>query len=319
MADYDILVLGEINVDLVLQAGDITPVFGQEKFVERAILTLGSSSMIFACATTRLGLRTALVGVAGDDEFGQFILRALQERGVDTSLISLDPSLKTGVTVSLSTPRDRAMLTFPGCIPALAADQVNPQIFSHARHVHVGSYFLQQGLQPGLFDLLRAAKREGCSTSLDPGWDPWARWNGGLRQVLQQVDIFLPNREEAAALTGESVPTLALEQLTRWSPVVVVKGGAQGAWARRGDEWASVPALPIPVLDVTGAGDAFDAGFIFGLLQGWNLKAALRAGCICGSLSTRAVGGTEGQPTFSELWECMQKFDDPDDHSKSGH
>src|SRR3982751_3445905 len=100
--DFDIVVVGEINADLILK-GDVTPAFGQvEKLVDDATLTIGSSSAIFACGAAHLGLKVAFIGKAGEDEFGRFMLREMQGRGIDTSDVIIDSTLKTGLSVILS-------------------------------------------------------------------------------------------------------------------------------------------------------------------------------------------------------------------------
>src|SRR5512136_3446616 len=123
--DFDILVVGELNADLILR-GDVVPAFGQvEQIVDDATLTIGSSSAIFACGAAQLGLRVAFIGKAGDDEFGRFMLRELQQRGIDTSGIVIDPRLPTGLSVILSRPSDRAILTHLGSIAALRCDEID--------------------------------------------------------------------------------------------------------------------------------------------------------------------------------------------------
>lgn len=305
MAGYDVLVLGEINVDLILGADEITPVFGQEILVEDATLTLGSSSVIFACGAARLGLQVGFVGVAGADQFGRFMLQEMAARGVDVSPVIVDPTLKTGITVSLSTPTDRAMLTFPGAIAALAPGQVDRGLFDRARHVHVSSYFLQTRLQEGLPNLLGEARRQGLAVSLDTGWDPSEGWNGSLGETLAQADVFLPNEIEARAISGEEKVARALAALAARVPTVAVKLGAEGAIARRGKETVHVVPPPVQVADTTGAGDSFNAGFVYGYLAGWSLERTLRLACACGSLAAQKPGGTNGQPTLAEALDVI--------------
>ena len=308
MAEFDVLVVGEINADLVL-SGDVEPEFGQvEKLLDDATLTLGSSGGIFACGAARLGLRAAMAGMVGDDMFGRFMLDGLMRRGVDTGGVLIDPSVKTGLTVILSQRGDRALLTHLGAITGLRADQVDRRLLASARHVHVTSYYLQKGLHPGLPDLLAEAQEGGLTVSLDTNWDPAERWNGGLARVLDHVDIFLPNEMEACGIAGRSDRESALNRLTSRVPTVAIKLGSEGAVAQRGDERAACPALPVDTVDTTGAGDSFDAGFIFGLLGGYSLKEALRIGCVCGALSTRAAGGTEAQPTFEEVNARLERW-----------
>ncbi|HEY66164.1 MAG TPA: carbohydrate kinase family protein [Caldilineae bacterium] len=307
MRRYDVLVIGEINVDLILRADEITPVFGQEKLVDDCELTMGSSSVIAACGMARLGLRTGFFGRVGDDEFGRFMLREMAARGIDVSPVIVDGGVKTGITVSLSTPRDRAMLThLGGSIDGLEANDVPLDLLEQTRHVHVGSFFLQARLQPGLADLFAQAHARGATTSLDVGWDVHERWDGGLWDALAHTDVFLPNEVEATHITGLEDVEAALERLAGRVGTVAVKLGAQGAIARRGDEVARAPVLPVSVVDTTGAGDSFNAGFIYGFLHGWPLDLVLRLGTACGSLSTTKAGGTAGQPTLEEALSALR-------------
>ena len=298
--EYDVLVAGEINPDLIL-SGDVEPAFGQvEKVVDSAVLTVGSSSVIFACGAARLGLRVAFIGKCGDDLFGRFMLEEMRKRAVDVSSVIVDPLLSTGLTVILNKGDDRAMLTFAGAIGALRADEIPDDLLRRARHLHVASYFLQDALRPGLPDLFRRAHALGLTTSLDTNYDPTERWEG-LDQLLPLTDVFLPNATEACALTGVPDVEEAAARLARIVRVVAVKLGAEGALGVQGEQMARVPSLPVAVVDTVGAGDNFDAGFLYGYLHGWPLERALRLGTVCGALSTRAAGGVAGQPTLEEV------------------
>jgi len=296
---FDILVLGELNADLILR-GDVVPEWNQtEKLIDDAALTLGSSSAIFACGAARLGLRVAFVGVVGDDLLGRFCREALEARGVDTSGVVVDSALRTGMTMILQLPDDRAMLTFPGAIPMLRAEMVDPDLLQAARHIHVGSYFWQAALQPGLPALFAQARARGASTSLDTQWDPSGAW-AGLDAVLDATDILLPNEAEACALARAADWRQALESLAGRVPSVAVKRGASGAAAKRGAAFAELAAPAIQVVDAVGAGDSFDAGFVYGALAGWSLDRSLALAVACGALSTRAAGGTTAQATLEQ-------------------
>jgi sugar/nucleoside kinase (ribokinase family) len=299
MAKFDILVAGEINPDLIL-SGDVIPEFGQvEKLVDSAALTVGSSSAIFACGAARLGLKVAFVGVCGDDIFGRFMLDEMSRRGVDISAVRTDPKRQTGLTVMLNKGSDRAMLTHIGTIADLRAEAVTDDLLRQSRHLHVASYFLQTGLQPDLPDLFRRARLLGLTTSLDTNWDPSGRWIG-VHELLALTDIFLPNENEAIAISQARTDGQALKRLAQRTGTVAMKRGAQGALACRGAETASACALSGDVVDTVGAGDTFDAGFIYGFLNGWSLEKSLWLAVVCGSLSTRAAGGTTAQPTIEE-------------------
>lgn len=301
--DLDLLVLGEINPDIIVRAADPRPVFGQvERMVEGIELVIGSSSVIFACGAVRLGLRTAMAGVVGDDALGRFMLAAMAERGLDVGAVAIDPVVPTGASVILSGPSDRAVLTAPGTIPLPRVSDAPAELARRARHVHVGSFFLLDAARPDLPGFFRAARAAGATTSLDCNWDPREEWDGGLRELLAETDVFLPNSAEATRITGLADVEAAARALAALGPrVVAVKLGAGGALvATRDGELARCPALPIEPIDTTGAGDSFDAGFLAGWLAGRPLRYCLALGTAAGSLSTLGIGGTVAQPTLPE-------------------
>jgi sugar/nucleoside kinase (ribokinase family) len=297
---FDLLAAGEINPDLILSDPHLSVVFGQqETLVENATLTIGSSAAIFACGAARLGLKTAFIGVVGDDLFGRYMLDAMQNRQVDTSPVIVDPGQVTGLSVILTQGADRAILTHVGSMAALRGEQVTDELLNRCRHLHVTSYFLQTALQPGLPDLFRRARSLGLSISLDTNWDPNGEW-GGVRELLPWIDVFLPNENEALAVTGASGLESAAAELSRLCKVVAIKLGARGGLACQGEAVLRLPALPVRVVDTVGAGDSFNGGFLYGYLHQWTLEQSLRLACACGSISTRTAGGTVGQATLDE-------------------
>ncbi len=311
---FDILVVGEVNPDIIVSDPDPRPVFGQvERVVSGIHLTIGSSSVIMACAAARLGLRVAIVGVVGDDVFGRFMLEAMRDRGLDVSAVRVDPHTPTGASVILSNGRDRAIFTAPGTIGAVTAHDVPDSLLARARHLHIGSWFLQSGLHPGAAGLLAAARDAGLTTSIDPNWDPAERWDSGLRALLSGVDLVFPNEAEAIAIAGiddveaAAVAIAGLGTDSRGGgPLVVVKRGRGGALvASMHGVLDRVSAYPVDAVDTTGAGDAFDAGFLAAWLDASSDTEALRMAAISGAMSTRAVGGTESQATRPEIDTAM--------------
>ncbi len=299
---FDLLVIGELNVDLILAGSDLMPRFGQaEQLLEDAVLALGSSSAILACGAARLGLKVAFAGEVGRDEFGTFVMQQMERRGVDLSGVSVDPGGKTGITVALSQPHDRAMFTFQGTMATCTGEKIPEDLILRSRHVHFSSYFLQPGMRSRLAGIFASAHYSGATTSFDTGWDPAGRWDSGLADVLKNVDIFLPNDREAMAIARKDTVEEALAALARNIPLVVIKQGSRGAVASRMGEVLHVPVYRVDPVETTGAGDNFNAGFLYAYLQGFPLEECLRWGSACGALATLQPGGLDGQRSAAEV------------------
>ncbi len=306
MRAFDLLVAGEINPDLILSDPEMLPRFGQaETLIDEMELAIGSSAAIMACGAARLGLKVAFVGVVGDDLFGRFMLEKMEARGIDVSPVIIDPTLRTGASIILNRGEDRAILTYLGAMDALRPEQIGDELLRSTQHFHVSSYFLQTALQPGLPGLFAKAHQFGATTSLDTNWDPSGGWSG-LEDLLPCTDVLFPNRKEALALTGATRLEDAVRSLAQTVGTAAVKLGGKGALARRGNHTARVGALRVQVADTVGAGDSFDAGFLYGTIQNWELEDCLRLGVACGSLSTRAHGGTTAQPDLDEAQQAMK-------------
>ena len=301
----DLLVVGEVNPDVIVADSDPHPAFGQaERMVDAIRLTIGSSSVITACGAARLGLRVAMVGVIGGDPLGRFMLDAMRERGIDVEAVRMDPDRGTGASVILSDGRDRAILTARGTIGAVTAADVPDELLATARHLHLGSWFLQDALRPDAEALLVRARASGVTTSLDPNWDPFERWDDGLLALLPHLDLLLPNVAEACRIAGIDDVEAAGVALARRGAglLVVVKRGPDGAFVASVDGVVTqVAGYPVRAIDTTGAGDSFDAGFLSAWLGGASPALALRSAAVAGALSTLALGGVDGQPAPDQL------------------
>ncbi len=295
---YDVLVIGELNVDIILR-GDVEPRFGQvEKLVDDMTLTPGSSAAIFAAGACKMGLRVLYVSVVGDDLLGHYMRDALRQVGVDDRHVAVDPALKTGATLILAKDDDRGMLTYLGSIAHVSARHLPPDWAALARHLHVASPFLLTALRPDLPGIMGAAKEAGMTVSLDTNWDPDETWL--LDGFFDHLDLFLPNDAELRAISGEEDLDAALERMAARVPTVAVKCGAEGAMGAQGDVRERVAAYPVVVRSTTGAGDTFDGAFLAGWLRGEPLRRCLELGNAAGALTTTEVGGFNGQPTWEE-------------------
>lgn len=300
-----VLVAGDANLDLVLR-GDVVPRFGQaEQLLEGADLVLGSSAGICAAGLARLGVETSLVARVGDDVFGATTRMLLADAGVDASAVRVTDE-PTGVSVILSAPEDRAILSLTGALARLTAEEVLSAA-ERATHVHFASYFLVPALAARLPEVLATLRGRGVTTSLDTNWDPAEQW-AGVADCLPLIDLLLPNAAEAVALAAASGTATddteaAARALAAFGPTVVVKDGAAGGLAVAGARMLRAPGLVIDVVDTTGAGDSFDAGFLAAWTDGADLEDAMRWAAVAGSLSTRGAGGTGGQATRAEIEE----------------
>jgi sugar/nucleoside kinase (ribokinase family) len=166
--------------------------------------------------------------------------------------------------------------------------------------VHISSFFLLHGLRTDAAGLLAEARAAGATTSLDPNWDPDEDWDHGLQRALRELDVLFANGEEAKRIAGVGDVENAARTLASAGTRVVVKLGSEGALAVEADTVLRARALEVDVVDTVGAGDSFNAGFLAGFLDGRDAKDCLGLACVCGSLSTRAAGGTAAQPTLVE-------------------
>ena len=294
---YDILTALDICVDFLIQLGDVEPTFGQkEQLVKGYELELGGSSCIFACQAAKLGLKTAGIGVAGTDRFGGYFVDKLQQAGVSTEHIRLDSSVKTGVGAALcKNDGDRAILTYTGTIDGVTPEAFTSDLLKTTRHIHIGSYFLMKKLQPGYPEILSKAKKTGAVISIDTNWDPDETWDSGLWDILPYIDILFANEREVKAMVRTGMVNGNVEALSKKVPVLVIKLGENGALAYSGGKEYRQKALTVQAVDTVGAGDSFDAGFVYGYLNGWDLEKCLQVGCICGSYTTTMPGGIAGQ------------------------
>lgn len=289
---FDVLVVGELNVDLILNQIDRPAAVGKEVLANDMTLTLGSSSAIFASNLRTLGSRVTFCGKVGRDDFGSHVVSSLRKKGVDTSNIVMANTTSTGATIVLNYGEDRAMITHPGAMAEFTIDEIPSSIFQQARHLHVSSIFLQPALRNDIIELFARAKSAGMTTSLDPQWDPAEAWDLDFGALLPYVDVFMPNAKELECITGVSDVVRAMKSLS--SPnIVVVKNGSEGASLLQGNDiFHQTSFLNRNVVDSIGAGDSFDAGFIHKFIQQRPLTECLEFAALTGAINTTMAGGT---------------------------
>lgn len=293
MKDFDVSVIGELNVDFILNQIDSFPVMGKEILSRQMNVMLGSSSAIFASNLSCLGARVAFIGKIGQDAFGDIVLATLQGSGVNTDAIARNQNLKTGATVVLNFGEDRAMITHPGAMEDLTFEDIDWEVILRSRHLHISSYFIQKGIRKDVGRIFQRAKAAGLTTSFDPQWDPAEQWDIDMEGILPFVDVFMPNKRELLNLCHQATIEDAAAGLKELPHTIAVKLGNEGSALIRNGEIAFQPAfLNEQVVDAIGAGDSFNAGFIYKFIHSYPLETCQEFGNMTGAFSTTASGGT---------------------------
>jgi sugar/nucleoside kinase (ribokinase family) len=293
LATFDVSVIGELNLDLILAGLPSELTLEREHLASDLNLTLGSSSAIFSHNLASIGNKVGFSSSVGSDPLGEICLKRLGASGVDRSRVRYMTGKKTGLTVILPQGKQRYILTYPGTMFEMTEKDLDLEYVFDAKHLHVSSYFLQKGLQAALPEIFRKAKQAGLSTSLDTNDDPEDRWDSQIDSLLKYTDLLLPNAREACKLTRVDDVERAVDLLSQKVAVVVVKRGSGGAVAKKGPEKFSACPPTVDSIDHVGAGDSFDAGFIHEFIRGGTIENCLKLGNIVGALSVTRSGGTE--------------------------
>ncbi|AFL85772.1 sugar kinase, ribokinase [Belliella baltica DSM 15883] len=293
MQNKKLLVVGELNVDLILNDIRGFPKVGTEIIASQMNLTLGSSSAIFASNIAALGVSTSFCGKIGQDDFGDFVFDRLREKGVHTDFLVKDKIYQTGLTLVLNYGQDRANVTYCGAMEHLGIDDIPWDHIDQFDHLHFSNLFLQPKIRKDISSLFKKAKAAGLTTSLDLQTDPEGRFDFDFQACLPFVDIFLPNEAEIKGLTGKNNVEDALEVLRPFAHVVAVKMGQKGSiLINKSERIQAVGFKHEHFVDAIGAGDSFNAGFIHSFLEEKSLEECLQFANLTGALNTTAAGGT---------------------------
>ncbi|SKB70782.1 carbohydrate kinase family protein [Dyadobacter psychrophilus] len=304
-----LLVVGELNVDLLLNKIQAFPQIGKETIADEMNVCLGSSSAIMAANSAAMGVDTTFCGVVGDDYFGDFILGELGRKSVSCRHVTRIPGQKTGCTLILNYGQDRANVTYQGAMNALTANHLPFEMLADYQHLHVSSLFLQNGLLNDIEQILINARAAGMTTSLDLQWDPTEQWAFDYARCLPYVDVFMPNESELLALTKTNSISGGIEKIRPYLNTLALKMGRKGSFGVSGGEQLTVPAFEVPnFVDAIGAGDSFNAGFIQKYISGAPLEECLREGNLMGALNTTAAGGTGAFCDFNKISENIKDF-----------
>ena len=293
-SQFDVTIAGEINLDLVLDGiGDPMPV-ERELLASAFRITLGSSAAILAHNLSALGTRVGFATLAARDEFSRMALSYLADRKVDLSGVRYsDSPAGSGVTVVVNHGASRHILSYLGTAPEMGLKHLDLDHLCAARHFHLSSLFLLKGLQKDLPGLFRNIRQRGLTISLDTNDDPDDVWGGVLDELLPLIDVLLPNERELLRITGEASLDDALAAMSHKVKLTIVKRGSLGAIVQQGKDRHVVPPLSVTPVDLIGAGDSFNAGFLACYVRGLPPTECAAIGNVTGALSTLKPGGIE--------------------------
>ncbi len=305
------LVIGDLNVDLVLNELKGFPELGKEIVARNHFIDIGGSGGIFSAVLSELGINTYIISKISNDFLGQFLISKLKDYGVNTDKLVIKESDETGITINLSYKKDKYQISSLNLVSSLNADEVMFENIEDIGHVHFSSYYMMKSLKADYVKLINDIKRnyKNITLSLDTNDDPENKWGEEIYKILRNIDIFLVNKREALQITKESNIKDALDKLSRVIKTVVIKLGSEGYIARDGENYYGGDQLSANFKDSTGAGDNFDAGFIYGYIDNLNIEKSLKIANICGDKSVEYLGGIGNKKKFLELKELIRKVD----------
>lgn len=289
--NLEVTSIGDVNVDVISAKIRKMPERDSQVLVSGVGMSSGGCAANFAKAYARFGGRARLIGKVGDDMFGRLVQEELEDVDLRLSLGS-----RTGVTMGITFSDDsRTFLTYPGANSELTIKDVDFKLVE-GKFLHVASFFLQ-GLREDTKKLIDQAHKMGMLVSFDCGWDPagWSKTDKALvKGVLANVDVFFPNLREGEAITGVGGEKKACQHLLEMGPkIVALKCGKKGAYVATREEFIFIPPYKVKaVVDTTGTGDVFDAGFVFGRLRGWSLEKSGKFASAAAALKTRGFGSS---------------------------
>ena len=282
-----VLSLGRIYCDMVFQGLDHMPQLGREIFAKDFALTPGGGALITAAHLAGLGRPAILLARYGTDALSTALYGQIESLGLDLNYLDRDASAGPQLTAVMVNDGDRAFVS-------RRAGHARPSTFeaalanSGATHLHIAEYATLHEMS----DAISLAKSHGLTVSLDPSWDNDLIGDSEFLQRTMGVDVFMPNLEEAYALSGRAERFAALQYLQQHFAIVVLKAGADGGLLAVEGDIISQPSPKVTVIDTTGAGDAFNAGFLHAWLDGVAPADCLASAIAAGSRSVQAAGGT---------------------------
>ncbi|MBQ9951875.1 MAG: carbohydrate kinase family protein [Clostridia bacterium] len=298
---WDVYVYGDVNIDVVVPGVESLPEPGSEVDVPVMETFVGGGAALFTLGIAKLGLKPVFQGSVGKDMYGEYIRNLFKELGVDDSLLLDSKTKKTGISISFTTEKDRCFLTYRGTNEGISLKNMDLEKLPGAKHVHVTGYEGATNHAEYLDMLTKIHAMGDVTVSFDVGWDMTGVWYEGIFDLLPMIDVLFMNETECMHYTRCENVEEGARRLAEKAGMAVIKLGKTGAMAIKDGQKYFAPAYTVKAVDTTGAGDSFNAGFVYGFLQGLPMEDCLKCGNGCGALSVTKLGGNTGFPFRAEL------------------
>jgi len=305
-----VLCVGQLAADILVRPVDRLDFASDTRRVEPIRLSNGGDGLNVAIGLRRLGFEVGFAGLVGEDQWGDFLASVIERERIDGRGLKRTGEAGTcTVLVAINSQGERTFFYYGGANDLFSLREVDPTLVSEAQAVYVGgTYLLPRFDGEGAAELLRGARARGKLTAMDVTWDVEGRWLPVIAPCLPHLSWFLPSTKEAARITGLGEPgDMAAFLRDRGVDNVVIKLGERGCYVLpEGRAGFVAPAFPVRAVDTTGAGDSFVAGFLAGLLRGWEPERSARLACAVAALNIQKVGATAGMPTSAEVDKFME-------------
>jgi len=306
----DVLSIGLVVADHVCAPVDHLPAAGELVTTPEMILTIGGGASNVAVDLRKMNVGVAIAAAVGDDAFGRIVRETLEAHGVDVADLRMNPSQPTSQTLIVNVKgQDRRFIHLIGAYGAYRAEDIPITRVRQARVLYLGYFLLMPNLTAeGLIPVFQTARQSGAKVVVDVAIGGPGDHAGKLAKLLPHVDVFLPNQDEAEVILGERDPLRQAEAFKRMGAgTVVITQGQQGAVLLSDNASLHADAFPVEFVDGSGGGDAFCAGFIYGLLKGQGAEECLRVASALGASCVRAIGTTPGVFTEQECLHFLQR------------
>ncbi len=302
--EFDVLCIGQANVDILVRPVNKLDFDDDAIHVEETRMINGGDALNVAINMSRLNNRVAFAGHVGDDMFGRFLLDKMDVLGIDATSVRISRVASTASAICLvSTSGERKFLYCGGANRQLTADDVDMNILFNSGIVFIGgSYELPKFDGEGATRILQTAQKRGKITAMDVTWCTDGGWDR-IIPCLQYLDFFMPSQNEARWITGREEPEAMADELLRMGVKnVVIKQGSKGALLKNAKTTFECAPVQVAVQDTTGAGDAFNSGFLTALRCKWDLKKAVKYGCAASAFCIQQMGACPENINYDKVY-----------------